>query len=259
MASSYGLPIKVFLKHLNLSLDDLEQYLSTISILCFIALNPPLPPFNINPPDYAESWNWSDMYPPIRFVRLLDAIPEIGHLKKNNPSHEEISNYINSIVELTKVPSIIENVFPEQYTPKQFEKYDSGMQFDTFSYLFWVQKKLAEFRTNKLPIISNLASCFYGDLSSLYMNDIIDSGDVKIPFIKSPLIWTDNDIGYYGDNDFCNKLLVSATSNYCLTDLLIGSNEYDLKQFPERLRNDLKFKADIDKIIQKSILEIRNQ
>ena len=73
----YGIPIRCLLKVLNMDLNSLQRVLPTVNVICFIALNPPLPPYVINPPENCLSWSWQDIYPPIRFARLSHCVWKI--------------------------------------------------------------------------------------------------------------------------------------------------------------------------------------
>lgn len=109
LEGDYGLPIRIILQILKVDLANLAvlfDILPTVNVLCFIALNPPLPPYVMYPPQDALSWQWQDIYPPIRFLRLTQYISKIG-LLKNFQDHRTISAYIDEFCDMCKIPHIV--------------------------------------------------------------------------------------------------------------------------------------------------------
>ena len=247
----YGIPIRCLLRVLNIDLNGLQNILPTVSIICFIALNPPLPPYVTDPPENSSSWKWQDIYPPIRFARLLHCVQRIG-LLGNRSNHEEIFEYIMKICELCNLPHTINECYPGRKDSENFnfsnpdnvfkdifKSYDYR-KFSHNDYIFWVQSRLAEYRTKALPLLVNFGDCMSGDLLRKYCSDMIVFDD--IPFHTCPLMWTSNDqVGFSCSSDFGNWLLLSVAVDYVLFDVVVGKGKYDLSAFPKEIRESDEF------------------
>jgi hypothetical protein len=118
--SDYGIPIRCFMRTLNIDLNSLRENLQAISVICFIALNPPLPPYVMRPPENSSSWNWQDIYPPIRFARLVNCIHQFG-LLKDSSSHEKIIDYINEICIFCSLPHTLNIPYPKRAIDEEGE------------------------------------------------------------------------------------------------------------------------------------------
>ena len=244
----YGIPIRCLLKVLgiDLNLDNLKIILPTVNVICFIALNPPLPPYVINPPENSSSWSWQDIYPPIRFARLSHCVHKIG-LLKDRSTHKEISEYIAKICDICDMPHTINNHYPDLKNRESLDFSNSNniandffksrdyREFSHNDYIFWVQSRIAEYKAKSLPLLVNLGDCISGDLSREYYSDMVVFDD--IPFSICPLRWTNSgQVGFSCAPDFGNWLLQSVLLDYVLFDVVAGEGKYDLNAFPEEVR-----------------------
>jgi hypothetical protein len=116
LEGDYGLPIRIILEIMQIDFSSdinlLFDMLPTVNILCFIALNPPLPPYVMSPPCDRQSWQWNDLYPPVRFIRLARCIKKIG-LLNDWRNHESISSYIYEVSTLCQLPHTIDFSIPK--------------------------------------------------------------------------------------------------------------------------------------------------
>ena len=242
----YGIPIRCLLKVLNMDLNSLQRVLPTVNVICFIALNPPLPPYVINPPENCLSWSWQDIYPPIRFARLSHCVWKIG-LLKDRSNHKEISEYIEKICNLCNIPHTINTYYPDirdrefldfsnpDNISNDFFKSYEYREFSHNDYIFWVQSRLAEYKMKSLPLLVNLGDCMSGDLLIEHYSDMVVYDE--IPFTICPLRWTDDDqVGFSCSPDFGNWLLRSVLLEYVLFDVVAGNGQYDLNEFPKEVR-----------------------
>jgi hypothetical protein len=247
--SDYGVPIRCFLRALNISLERLGEILPTVSVLCFIALNPPLPPYVMGPPENSPSWNWQDIYPPIRFARLVNCISRFGFLKDSN-THKNIIEYIDEICCFCSLPHTLNMPYPEridigdsidfsnsnQINPEIFISSDYSKSSHN-DYIFWVQSRLAEYRLSSLPLLVNLGACTSGKLLKEYSCAMINFDD--IPSLQSPLGWTDDDrLGFSCSLEFGNWLAQSVVFDYVLFDVVAGVGKYDLSAFPKEISDN---------------------
>ncbi|RFS17341.1 hypothetical protein [Emticicia sp. C21] len=242
---TYGVPFNTFLYILGYFPNQIEELLSTVNILCFIALNPPLPPYYINPPNSKNTWEWHEINPPSRFILAAKTIKKIG-LVKAHPNQKEIKEFILKVSDESKLITIIDeqNLNLKQMIDIDFANPTTKYTENNFlhqDFLFWVQNKFSAARDKYLPFISNTGTCFTGDLSR-------DSAEIIIPqyrgleFTNSPLAWSiENKITFRNNSDFGNHFLRQVGVCYCLFDFIAGVGKYDLSEFPPELSKSKNF------------------
>lgn len=256
LEGDYGLPIRILLKELSIKKNHFFDFLQTANLICFIALNPPLPPYNISPPKHIPSWRWHDIYPPIRFMRLAKNIKKIGILK-NWQDHNSIWDYINRACDTCKISHAINTNYPESLRQNKYLNYsEHGSESATSSnsqkgyyadYVLWVQSQMAQYRFSSLPLAFSLGDCFSGDLVAEHFQELMYHDADKISCLHSPFIWSKNGkIGFRAPREFGNKLLQEVVFNYAAFDLVVGDGEYDLKAFPDEINQSQDFRDFLD-------------
>lgn len=96
--SSYGRALRLFASHVETEPDVVirdSKLQATFLVLCDIALNPPVPPFVI-----ADTIEWEDWYPPLRFLRLVQTLPTLGTFGLNT---NDLHGYIADAVSLAEI------------------------------------------------------------------------------------------------------------------------------------------------------------
>lgn len=235
--TSYGLPFKLFVNKLEVDPEYIETICATLNVLIFIALNPPIPPFSYGPPPYGDTWKWNDIYPPVRFVRAIDAVKKIGFLKPY-ANHTETKEYMEAIVGSINMPTIIDNTPLKNNTLKQIDfsnvdaHYDpNNIAFDSYDFSQWVQINFSKMRDNSLHFLSNFSTTTFGEYSSDFIELLVDRTEIQ--FSKPPFYWVKSgNIAFGNHKDFYNSLLRSVSINYCLFDTVVGHSNYDLSEFP---------------------------
>jgi hypothetical protein len=264
----YGLPIRILLQVLNVDLDNLEcllKILPTVNLLCFIALNPPLPPYVMCPPHNAPSWQWQDIYPPIRFLRLAQRIDKFG-LLKDCRDHKTISVYLDELCDMCKMSHTINLDYPDFKRASDLDFSDVRTVYTytgktiNYNYIFWVQSKMADYRLNSLPFLVSLGDCTGGDLSIKYLEELLYKGTDVVPFSYSPFEWRkENELGFSCPIDFGNSLLRGVALSYSSFDLVVGTGNYDLSSFPDEISVSEEFNKFIERSFTHSLIEFRNQ
>jgi len=128
-SSSYGVALIAFMTVLGLSpnnLDDLMSIIPTFNTVCDIALNPPLPPFFMCPPENSEHWFWRDIYPPLRLKQLVEAVNDVGFLPLGS-QHESLCTYIDTLCTYIGWPSPNNYIHP-------FKRCNKVIDFDIVNY-----------------------------------------------------------------------------------------------------------------------------
>jgi hypothetical protein len=268
--SDYGIPIRCILKVLNLGLENLRAILPTVNLLCFIALNPPLPPYVMAPPIGSPSWTWRDIYPPSRFSRLAHCVSKIGLLKASS-DHNTIAKYIDDICDVCELPHTVRTNYPERLNSKddshilwgeealssEFFKLSDHSKLNHRDYIFGVQARLMNYRLSGLPLLVDFGGCLSGDLATQYFDDIVDFRDV--PFVKCPLVWTeDNRLSFSSSKEFGNWLVISVLVDYVLFDVVVGTGKYDLNAFPEEVRDHQKTYGLLERSILQGLAKTKN-
>lgn len=246
METSYGIPFRLFCEFLNteLSLNNLETLCSTLNILIYIALNPPVPPIQLEEP-VNKSWSWFDIYPSWRFIRAVQTIKKIG-LVKSKPNHNETINYIDKVCELSELPIISKNKFSIIKNFRDIDFSDSSVifnkdkfSFNSYDYTHWVQNEFGKLRENSIHFLTNFGLCTTGQYSKDFINILIQDKN-KMSFTKPPLEWTaTNNIGCISqNNNFASTLICDVVSRYCLLDFVVGEGKFDLSAFPNEIDNN---------------------
>ncbi len=255
--STYGIPFRIFLDIYGSYPTQITELLSTVNILCFIALNPPLPPYYIKPPTNNVCWDWHEIYPPSRFINASNSVKKIGLLKAN-PNQNEIKEYILKISNVSNLITIVDsqNLCLKQAIDINFEDKTTIYNDNNFlhhDYLFWVQNKFSKSRDKFLPFLANTGTCFTGDLS-IDSAEIVLSKFDEFDFAISPLVWTDNNkIGFHSNSNFGNAFLNQVAVSYTFFDFVSGTGAYDLTEFPPEISNNDKFRELVNNNIINSI------
>lgn len=264
LGGDYGIPVRGLLKILGMELSDYALVLPTTALLCFLALNPPVPPFVMFPPQKNGSWKWADIYPPIRFSGFCHAVRDIG-LIESCSNHDEIDEYIKSIVAQSGIPTCLDLEYPKfefrENTPdfsKPSQEYPRDLHAPIHDYIFWAQSKLASFRNHSLPFLVNFGQCMHGPLAQEYAREILVTDDIYVPYSRCPLHWTsEGKVGFSCPVNFGHWLLRSAAFNNGLFDLVVGVGKYDLSGFPDEIVNS-NFHEVVRDSMRRNLMEIKN-
>ena len=248
-SGTYGVGINAFMRRLNISQPELMKFIPTFNVLCDIALNPPLPPFFINAPLGRASWDWVEIYPPLRFLQLIQQVPKLGYLP-SGASHDLINNYVNSLCDLLNWPSptSYKFMFTKDNGLKQFpdavsktKTKISNIDLDYYHYLLWVQANIWEQRKDKLPFFTNMAECKCDSKLFMHFWDLIkipgylnEWGDAPFRIVSSA-----NKAGFMFDSKKFNQwLFISSCFHNMLFDLMTGSGKIDFSSYgPLATRN----------------------
>ncbi|HEV7282788.1 MAG TPA: hypothetical protein VGN57_21455 [Pirellulaceae bacterium] len=258
LQGDYGVPVRGLLAILRAQEKDLSHVLATASVLCFIALNPPVPPFVMEPAPSGDPWRWEDLYPPIRYERLCHVVREVG-LIRDARSHKVLEHYMSTICEAADMPSALacpQPVFVPRSDVPDFD--DVGVGFSSactatyHDYLFWVQRKLGEVRKNGLPFFVSLGDCMTGELAASFARELLVVDENQIPYSRCPLLWLDSGlVGFSCRRDFGEWLIRSVALHYSLFDVIAGDGEYDLSAFPPDVA-----RSEFQEVLHRSILAI---
>ncbi|MCB9795572.1 MAG: hypothetical protein H6741_22955 [Alphaproteobacteria bacterium] len=247
---AYGAPFRV-LSHSLSEQDSLSSILMTTKIVCFAALDSPLPPLVVN---VDGPILWDDVYPPVRFSRLVDAVAHIGALRGDADS-SEIKEYIRKLMSVSGL-NWCETKLDENFARRsgRFEFTDitftetMGKTCTYHDYVAWVQEKLFRMRDDDLLFITSYADCLSGSNAGKYIDILI--GDTGIPFGYCPLRAGDEGKIMYAHNaSFGQWLVGSVAMHYATYDVVVGHGALDLSIFPE----DVSQSDILHQIIENSI------
>ena len=262
--SDYGAPIRSLLLILETDFTQVLDVLPTVSILCFLALNPPLPPYIMSPPEFSSTWEWADIYPPLRFVRLCHAVRQVG-LIDSARQHEQIAAYIQSLTRACNLPTSLGSPYPKfsfRSDSPDFSdissRYPETLQATCHDYVFWVQSKLQRFRETSLPFLVSFGDCLSGDLAYKHIDDLLATDDAAVPYAHCPLHWTaSGKTGFSCPRDFGNWLIQSLALHESLFDMVAGVGKYDLSAFPTEIQEGELYKT-IENSILVSVTKVQN-
>ncbi len=130
-SSSYGIALRMYLRESRL---DNKRLTSTamvpilifFSILCDVALNPPLPPVVTAP---LPAYRWEELFPPLRFSLALNAQHVFDMLRPTDDleylvSHEFVTKAVSEVCQACKFLDITKFTFPISGIPPRFVSKD---------------------------------------------------------------------------------------------------------------------------------------
>ncbi|WP_146140731.1 hypothetical protein [Haliangium sp. UPWRP_2] len=265
--SDYGVPFRAFLAHVGHQPKELAELLPTLSCICFIALNPPLPPFQLGPPSNGLSFLWADINPPHRFMRLISKVKHAGFLRRY-ASNDEFFDYLKKLTELSNLPTIIDGNYPDRskgYGSIDF--FDPNVQYNRSTpasyhdYIFWVQHQLSNKRKDSLPLLVSLGQCHSGDYIKKFGDILLPCATdlERVPYVRCPLHWTRNQkIGFTCRRDFGTWLVRQIALYENLFDAIVGTKEYSLSMFPPDVADDSILMNSVKAGLYRALAEIRN-
>ncbi|GMV27135.1 MAG: hypothetical protein AMXMBFR58_31660 [Phycisphaerae bacterium] len=223
------------------SVMPLEAMLATLSVLCDIALNPPLPPVVI---DRAErTLAWRNVYPPNRFVALCYAAEKVGHVGPD-VTHAALEEYVSKIADAAGLtnPQLYE--FPELRIP-DFAASDACGAFDSMPsmaalsyhhYVTWMQKQFHVARKRYLPLFSMPGAVYLVRPREEVFGDAVFGS--RHYWLRPPVILHPN-----GGITMQSKktphsclvlwLLYSSAFHYALFDLMVSTGVPDMSVYGE--------------------------
>ena len=263
----YGTPFRVFLEVLETSFDRLADVLPSLSVVCFAALNPPLPPVVMAPPRSKRSYQWEEIYPPIRFMRLSAAITRVGLARRWMPI-KQLSQYVVDLCDAAGLETIWEFAYPSRshgWGVVDFGEKDVAYSEKTkasrHDYAFWVQSNLYSHISTWLPLFTCLGQCFSGDYAHQYAPVVLSGPDdlEQVPYIKCPLHWTDTDkLSFACRSDFGNWLIRSALMSEAIFDTVVGTGSYDFSRVPLQVGESRVLREMLRASVEHNIFKVGN-
>jgi len=261
---TYRLPLEIFLQVVRPNFKNIIQIIPTINAICYIALNPPLPPLVMQPPSKSESWSWKEIYPPLRFMQLVQAIPKFGLLPLQ-ADHEILESFIYEICDYLDWKSPLEYDHPYPSSPRYMNFSDIEPQenlhfaedptLQYYDYILWVQSKMWEYSKQALPYFLNNSESRQGNLSKMYVEAHLGLDNFE-RWIRPPLILLPNDTLGYGmtSTRFGNWLLLSSCIHYLLFDIMIGEGDLNLSRYPVDFRESITVQNSINNSLKKTFM-----
>jgi hypothetical protein len=260
----YGLPLAMLRSATTAAPPgDPWSLLITVSLMCFAALNPPLPPFVSSAPIGKASWTWDQLYPPVRFLRLISVVDAVGYFRpvEVGVDHKSVTEYLEKICERAGIFNGAAVSYPRK--PGESVDFASIPESDlppsplsASDYVLWVHERLSDIRRSRLPFVALLAQCSVGEGAAKYADLLLT--EASPPFSRCPLIARPNGKAAFSCNKkFGNWILATSASDYVLFDLIVGTGEYDLAPFPREADNSA-LRSMLVQAAEHSLLEVRN-
>lgn len=268
MEGQYGIPFRAFLSYLPVSSRRLSDVLSTVNTVCYAALNPPLPPFVMEPPQ-GKAYAWSNVYPPVRFMKLSIAASRVGFLPRG-ATNSQIELYLRDLCSVAQVSCPLDLTFPKRPPSAAWGNIDFGDSSVIYSdetpagchdYVFWVQAQLSDRRMSLLPLFVSFGQCL-SDYSVQFADYLLSGANdlEEVPYIRCPLRWTmDDKVGFSCRRDFGNWLLRSVVVSEALFETMVGNGDYDFSMLPAEVAQSEVFCSTIRKSVRHQLLKVRNE
>lgn len=216
----------------------------TLSLICDIALNPPLPPIVASP----GQLDWADVYPPFRFARACIALERVGRGIDATSTHDD---YVELISDVCSGAGLTD---PTQYRPRLagHQRIDwlsacglvsgelstdagLGPEHSYFDYLLWGMQKFWDLRQDDLPQVVNSGWCSTrGDRLELLL-DREGAGWFRPP------LWALEDMFGYTESigvPFGSWLASSAAGHAAAHEFMLDT-ALDLAWLPVQLREKI--------------------
>ncbi len=255
-SKSSGIAMNLFLSIVRNRPENFSQLIPTFNTACDLALNPPIPPIVMRPPNHKDTWEWKDLYPPLRFVQICHAINEL-HCLGNEPDHDEIEMLIRDICShlIWECPldylhpynqRLQDNRFTKEYQVEELEDKEYGYLYD---YVLWVQHKMWHARKNALPVFINRGMLSSGYLSRKYIDYVLSINEDE-RWRRPPIMMRGSQLGHNEkDSSFGTVLLLHSMVENALFDFMINTGDFDLLLYP----SSVTIKPEFTQFIYKSV------
>lgn len=260
LRTSYGVPLRAAAMVLGAAPEHPERILSTVSALCYLALNPPVPPYSFRPPPGVRSWGWEELYPPARFGRLVAAVARIG-LLPDDASHHQLASYLDTVCDAAGLPLHSDLGLPEAFQDGyqyNWENEPTDLRCNHFDFLRWAQVRLHCLRTEGLPVLVNPGECTRGPLACDYVDCL--AGDDWRGITTCPIVWTSDDrLGFTVSSKFGHWFLRNAAVHRCLFDTVVGTGDFNLASYPPEVESDTGFMIVLKRNVQNLLFKIPHE
>jgi hypothetical protein len=242
--TSYGIAAKFFRSFVGISETQLMNSLSTLSVLCDLSLNPPVPPVYFS---YEHRWQWADIYPPLRFARLASEIQRVGILQPFS-DHEAILDFTRKLCDATRLPHPID--YPTAFggwkrqidfrKPHQENWSFNGGPLNHYDFILFCNCQIWRDRCRAWSLFSNYGESTCGNQSERFAPLVLALEREEYWYLK-PLLYAINntfqcsvDLEHNG-----NSILLSGAMEYFLYDLMLGHGGFDFSAYPQDFRQRL--------------------
>ncbi len=251
---SYGVAFSAFRRLAGITTDTMLFSLPTFTAICDLALNPPLPPYIMAPPVNRPSWDWSEIYPPMRFVQLARSVSRVG-LLRDGSDHATASQYIDDLCSCLGWVNPLTYAHPYAQSNRCFDFSDfepkdlqQGLAEKSWhEYLLWVQSKMWEERASRLPLFTSFGD-FSRDTTEREIEILFGASCER--WMSPQLFWTGDKFGYGLSKHFANWLLFSVAGAYFTFDVMVDNGRLSFDAFPPEVAGNPTFRGSIEQSIQ---------
>lgn len=246
----YGYPLRLASTCVDVPTRDMLAWFRTVKLLCFLALDAPLPPLSLHLHDALRPRSWHELYPPARYMYLCRSVPFVG-LVSTAATGEELCAYADKVCRIAGLQWCgCGNIDGLAGKRKAFagmvenRGWVSGFQY--YEYVAWVQAELFRLRRDSLDFLADHASAFVGEGVRKYAGLLLPTDDV--PFCRAPILWHGGPkTGFSTDPEFGAILMQSIAAHYSLFDYVVGEGHVDLSVFPPDFADNGEYKKGIER------------
>lgn len=243
----YGIPARIFARILGCGLNAWLIWAPTFHLILDLSLNPPLPPLVVEAPGDQKAWSWAELYPPLRFVRLCDAVSKMGLLKIDTPD-EKVTEFARILCNRAGVFHWMDfGVFkgrPRQdydFNRKESYEFLSSSNYSYFDYLVWAQNHLWQRRKSRPGNVHEPNRIKWGkDAFEEALNRI----EPERRWARAPFVVSDE--GKFcqstGDSALDAWLVHSSLAHYVIFDILSKTGKIELSAYPTEISDSEAFK-----------------
>lgn len=239
------------------SWQGVSQLIPTFTAVVDLALNPPLPPYRVQPPADEARWRWEELYPPRRFIKMLEAWHHLNpQWLDKDATTDDIRFFQESFCEYFGWISPWELRHP--YTlcdePLNFEEINSET-FDhaipSREYVLWVQSKMWDYRLQWPHLFTAPAVCYANRVAEPAQKGLYQGTTRR--WSMPALSWTNSDgLSITFDDEQLGYWLILSNLHYCsLYDVACGYGRIDLSSYPPGLFQE----ADYDRFIRRHLYD----
>ncbi|MFI6248435.1 hypothetical protein [Streptomyces sp. NPDC051016] len=212
--------------------DKFGASLPTLACCFDIAINPPIPPMCA--PGVSS---WSSLYPPLRYVRAVEAVTRLGVMSQfpSTRTYQEYRKQICRAADLT-VAQMAANSFRHPRFNRPFfttaTRDDSLFErTSSFDYLAWAMEEMNEFRRIRplhwaIPYLTTLRFDGWDVMEAV-------TGEISTA-MAAPLFWTGDSLGWGSvSSSIAIKIAMEKSIYHLLQSAMLGNGPTDLsRNFP---------------------------
>ncbi len=257
----YGAPLRACFEVLPpTGATSFADVVRTCAMFIYIALNPPLPPFVMRPRRGGRAWGWHEVYPPLRFARLLRVAEALGPCPESSFA-AGYESYIRKACDAAGLDDIWEYRVPPRAgsrTPlasEAPERVVNGEFWDVHAEYVLRAHEAVSAHPERVALVADFGACTQGEFSGKYAKMLIDPEGDEVYF-RSPLAHRGRGKLLFGcDVATGNQLVRSVCVSHAMFDFACGTGEVEIPFLPHEVTGSDRMAKFSRKVIEAVLID----